>query len=341
MERCERFEELLSQRLDQPLPPEEERELEDHLAHCPSCRALAADLEQLCGQFACLEELPAPEGFVQGVMDRIRALEPEQAPAETPEVPEEEPKQPKQQDKVVPIRRTLPRWARTAAALAACCVLGFGVYQAGLMDNVSPADQSQSGESVGASSGVAAYAAPVPGEGEGASSAVATLPAPEEGQRSVYDDWTQQNQNASVGGQKEDAASTQKRSAQVPVHSQAAPSGQQESVAPAQNDTSSAAGDTGDVSGNTESVVGSQAVQTAPQTGGLTLPQLPQGAEEVLDKETAWTDNGDGTRSCTLTADQARQLLALAREQGMNCPDVETETAGEETLVLTVPGDEK
>ena len=84
MERCERFEELLSQRLDQPLPPQEERELEDHLARCPRCRDLAEDLEQLCGQFACLEELPAPEGFAQGVMDRIRALEPEPAPADQP-----------------------------------------------------------------------------------------------------------------------------------------------------------------------------------------------------------------------------------------------------------------
>lgn len=37
MERCERFEELLSQRLDQPLPTQEERELEDHLARCPRC----------------------------------------------------------------------------------------------------------------------------------------------------------------------------------------------------------------------------------------------------------------------------------------------------------------
>ena len=70
-------------------------------------------------------------------------------------------------------------------------------------------------------------------------------------------------------------------------------------------------------------------------TSGLTLPQLPQGAEEVLDDQTQWTDNGDGTRSCTVTADQARQILALAREQGIDCP--EAETAGEETLVLTVP----
>ena len=46
MERCERFEALLSQRLDQPLPPQEERELEDHLARCPRCRALAEDAVQ-------------------------------------------------------------------------------------------------------------------------------------------------------------------------------------------------------------------------------------------------------------------------------------------------------
>ena len=101
MERCERFEALLSQRLDQPLPPQEERELEDHLARCPRCRALAEDLEQLCGQFACLEELPAPEGFAQGVMDRIRALEPEPAPAEEPEGRKEE-TEPTEMPKVVP-----------------------------------------------------------------------------------------------------------------------------------------------------------------------------------------------------------------------------------------------
>ena len=336
MERCERFEELLSQRLDQPLPPQEERELEDHLARCPSCRALAADLEQLCGQFACLEELSAPEGFAQGVMDRIRALNPEPAPAETPEVPEE--KTEPTEEKVVPLRRTMPRWARTAAALAACCVLGFGVYQAGLMNNVSPADQS--GESTGASSGVAAYAAPVPGEGEGTSGAAATLPTPEEGQRPVYDDWAQQDQNAGAGAQKEDAASTQKRSAQAPAHGQTATGDQPVTMPPSLSDTQNAVGDTGDTSGNTESVVGSQAVPAAPQTGNLTLPQLPQGAEKILDDQTQWTDNGDGTRSCTVTADQAQQLLNLAREQGMDCPEVETEPTGEGTLVLTVPSEE-
>ena len=332
MERCERFEELLSQRLDQPLPPQEERELEDHLARCPRCRALAEDLEQLCGQFACLEELPAPEGFAQGVMDRIRALEPEPAPAEKPEGRKEE-TEPTEMPKVVPLRRPMPRWARTAAALAACCVLGFGVYQAGLLNNVPSADQS--GESTGVSDSVAAYAAPAPGEDEETSGAAAALPAPEEGQQPVYDDRAQQGTGA--GTQKQDSASPQKRTAQAPVHSQTAAQDQPVTMPPSLNDGQNAAGDTGDGSGSTESVVGIQAVLLAPQSDGLTLPQLPRGAEEILDGETAWTDNGDGTRSCTVTADQARQLLALARDQGMDCPEVGTE---EETLVLTVPGEE-
>ena len=331
MERCERFEALLSQRLDQPLPPQEERELEDHLARCPRCRALAADLEQLCGQFACLEELPAPEGFARGVMDRIRALEPEPAPAEGPEGRKEE-TEPTEMPKVVPLRRPMPRWARTAAALAACCVLGFGVYQAGLMNDVPSADQT--GESTGASSGVAAYASPVPGEET--SGAAAALPAPEEGQQPVYDSRAQQG--AGAGTEEEDHASTQKRTAQAPVHSQKATQDQPVTMPPSLNEVQNAVGDTGDASGNTDSVVGSQAIPTAPQTGILTLPQLPQGAEEVLDDQTQWTDNGDGTRSCTVTADQVQQLLDLARDQGMDCP--EAETAGEETLVLTVPGEE-
>lgn len=330
MERCERFEALLSQRLDQPLPPQEERELEDHLARCPRCRALAADLEQLCGQFACLEELPAPEGFAQGVMARIRALEPEPAPAEKSEGRKEE-TEPTEMPKVVPLRRPMPRWARTAAALAACCVLGFGVYQAGLIDQISPA--AQSGESAGTSDSVAAYAATAPEENKETSGAAAALPAPEEGQQPVYDSRAQQG--AGSGTKEEDHASPQKRTAQAPVHSQTAVQDQPVTMPPSLNDGQNAAGDTGDGSGSTESVVGDQAILMAPQPSGLTLPQMPRGAEEVLDEETAWTDNGDGTRSCTITADQARKILALAREQGIDCP--EAETAGEETLVLTVP----
>ena len=231
-------------------------------------------------------------------------------------------------ESVAPLRDTA-----MAAALAACCVLGFGVYQAGLIDQMSPA--AQSGESIGASSGVTAYAAPAPGEDEETSGAAAALPAPEEGQQPVYD--SRAKQGAGAGTEEEDHASTQKRTAQAPVHSQTAVQDQPVTMPPSLNDGQNAAGDTGDGSGSTESVVGDQAIFMAPQPSGLTLPQLPQGAEEVLDDQTQWTDNGDGTRSCTVTADQARQLLALARDQGMDCPEVGTE---EETLVLTVPGEE-
>ena len=76
-----------------------------------------------------------------------------------------------------PVKKAPRIWVKWAA-LAACCVLGFGVYQAGLIDQMSPA--AQSGESIGASSGVTAYAAPAPGEDEETSGAAATLPAPEE-----------------------------------------------------------------------------------------------------------------------------------------------------------------
>ena len=167
------------------------------------------------------------------------------------------------------------------------------------------------------------------------SEAAAALPAPEEGQQPVYDSRAQQG--AGSGTKEEDHASPQKRTAQAPIHSQTAAQDQPVTMPPSLNDGQNAAGDAGDGSGSTESVVGDQAVLLAPQPSGLTLPQMPRGAEEVLDEETAWTDNGDGTRSCTITADQARQILALAREQGIDCP--ETETAGEETLVLTVPGE--
>ena len=122
MDGCETMEVWLSLRLDGMLEPEEERELEAHLAVCPRCRALAQELEAVHTAFPQLEDCSAPEGFAQGVMDRIRALEPEPAPAEGPEDRKEE-TEPTEMPKVVPLHRPMPRWARTAAALAACGAL--------------------------------------------------------------------------------------------------------------------------------------------------------------------------------------------------------------------------
>ena len=111
MEECERWTEQLSARLDGELSPEEERELEAHLAVCPSCRALAKQLEALDAGLQDLEEAPAPEGFARGVMDRIAAEE--------------------KKPRVIPLFRR-PQF-RALAGLAACAALCIGLYGAGVL----------------------------------------------------------------------------------------------------------------------------------------------------------------------------------------------------------------
>lgn len=103
---CDRYLELLA--LDGELSGEEERELEAHMAVCPDCRAAGAQLAALQGAFSELEEDVPPEGFAQGVMDRIRAEEAER--------------------KVVPLFKR-PQ-VRALAGLAACLVLVVGLYGA-------------------------------------------------------------------------------------------------------------------------------------------------------------------------------------------------------------------
>lgn len=100
---CERCTQLLSARLDEPLSREEEEWLQTHLAACPECRALAEELEELKAGFGELEEISAPEGFAQGVMDRIRS-----------------------EKKVVPLFRR--RHVRILAGAAACLVLCVALY---------------------------------------------------------------------------------------------------------------------------------------------------------------------------------------------------------------------
>lgn len=132
MEECERWTEQLSARLDGELSPEEERELEAHLAVCPSCRALAKQLEALDAGLQALEEVPAPEGFARGVMEQLA-----------------------REKKVVPLFRR-PQF-RALAGLAACLVLCVGLYQSGLMDQLAqggaPADNVRSAVADSASSG--------------------------------------------------------------------------------------------------------------------------------------------------------------------------------------------
>lgn len=102
---CDEYLELLSARLDGVLTEAEERALEEHQAGCPDCRAAGAQLAALQPAFDELEDIPAPEGFAQGVMDRIHAEE----------------------SKNVPPLFKRPQF-RAIAGLAACAVLAVGLY---------------------------------------------------------------------------------------------------------------------------------------------------------------------------------------------------------------------
>lgn len=108
MAQCEEFLELLSARLDGELTHEEARMLEEHLAACPACRALGAQLAALHTALPELEPLSAPPDFARGVMARVRAAGGEKA-------------------KVVPLFRR-PR-VRALAGLAACALVCVGLLR--------------------------------------------------------------------------------------------------------------------------------------------------------------------------------------------------------------------
>ena len=94
---CDRATELISESLDGPLSQEDRRALDEHLAVCGECRALLSDLTRLGPAWESMSA-PVPEGFAQGVMDRVG------------------------QEKVVPLGRASRRrwrsWAATAAVFA-------------------------------------------------------------------------------------------------------------------------------------------------------------------------------------------------------------------------------
>lgn len=103
---CDKYLELLTLRLDGELSEAEDRELEAHLAACPDCQTAGAQLAALQSAFAEWEDISAPEGFVQGVMDRIQAEE--------------------SGKKIVPLFKR-PQ-IRALAGLAACAALVIGLY---------------------------------------------------------------------------------------------------------------------------------------------------------------------------------------------------------------------
>lgn len=104
---CERAWELLNLQLDGALSPQEEQELEKHLASCPACQKEREELAQMSQALRGLGEVQVPADFTQRVMEQVRA--------ESQEKP-----------KVIPLLR---RQVRALAGLAACALLCIGIYR--------------------------------------------------------------------------------------------------------------------------------------------------------------------------------------------------------------------
>lgn len=121
---CEDSLEQISRGLDGDLTPQEQTALEEHLAACPQCRALARELTELHQLMGELEETSAPDTLAPSVMAAIR-----------------------REKKPVPLG--LRPWFRTVGGLAACAVICLGLYafNPGLLSGSSEVPGQQSGTS--------------------------------------------------------------------------------------------------------------------------------------------------------------------------------------------------
>ena len=105
MKYCEQYAALLDLFVDGELAGAEMERVRAHLAECPGCQAYVDDALAIRAGFPDIEDTAVPEGFAEGVMERIR-----EASA--------------RERKLVELRRRgIRRWMGTAAALAACCAL--------------------------------------------------------------------------------------------------------------------------------------------------------------------------------------------------------------------------
>lgn len=311
MRTCEDYIDLISARLDGLLTHEEEQELEAHLTDCPDCRALADQMAEMHAAFLDLEEISAPDGFADGVMERIES-------------------------RTAPKKAVVPLFSRpqvrALAGIAACVVLCVGIYQSGIWNRWTTG---------GAVNDMAAASAGFESETRSTNSAdsadgsasvpeqkmlTSCLPAPEEG-------------TAADSGEQDGSV----RSAPAPADriGAAAESGEQTDSG---QSLESAAGSTGAETNDSAAADGSSSAQEEnllaapllPSEAGeranaatyevagqtvdaiLTLPQLPEGGSEVLGTDVEWLTDEQGRACCIVTGGQMDALMALGEAQGQD-----------------------
>ena len=351
MESCERFLPLLSARLDGELSREEERELREHLEQCPACRALWEELSAVHDAFPALEQLSAPPGFAQGVMDRIRARE--------------------ERPKVIPLFRRPA--LRAAAGLAACVVLCLGIYQTGLLspvgDNTALYSSSASVEEDKVRS-----APPQEEEQSQEENMPQTANAPDGVQaqteeRSVAGQ-EQQDQDGQAVQSTQEPEKVSPQVSQNELHSQnagqdAPAQDNQEQAGEGSQTQSGLLGGTALEEGAGENSVSSESfsdpsdqVTTAQGTLGgesepvyqvgeerasvvLTLKRLPEGSQEILGQQVQW-QTGEGECWCLITGEQMQALMALAQEQGQDLTGAVTNSIDSQQLcALVIPASQE
>lgn len=109
MKYCEEFAALLDLYVDGELSGEEAARVRAHLEDCPVCRSYVEDAFAIRGAFPETEETEVPEGFADGVMAAVRALEDEK------------------KAKAGPVGRKTVYWKKVLLPLAACFAIVLAV----------------------------------------------------------------------------------------------------------------------------------------------------------------------------------------------------------------------
>ena len=123
---CENYWEALNAFVDGECSPEEEAALRAHLADCAACREALAELTALHDGFPDWEDEAVPEGFADGVLQKIA------------ETPQQAPKKGKR-------KRSGAAWASLAACLGIMVLLGTlfpGERSAGSANTAAPASDA-------------------------------------------------------------------------------------------------------------------------------------------------------------------------------------------------------
>lgn len=120
MPSCRKYERMISADIDGELTPEEEQEMQAHLATCGRCRALKIEVERICASVRVMDTVPAPKNLSKEIMTRVQ----------------EAPK-----SKIIHLFQK--HCAKPAAGIAACvvfCACLYGVAIQGRLNGVASND---------------------------------------------------------------------------------------------------------------------------------------------------------------------------------------------------------